>query len=155
MSSELPYTIDEVLDNFSAVLEDLDFSRELAILGIKRLHFRRRQRLVRELRALSVALWRLALQRSFPHNERSIFESFLFRIAQHPDHKREKQAAVFIELIHGYLNLLQEKGDSDFMVASRHIVDLFRHASQDTTSQSLKLALLIRNKYTIIFERLI
>ena len=156
VSAQAPYTADEVLANFSAVLDSMDFARELAVLGVKRLHFRRRERLIRELRALSIGLWRLALHRSFPQDGETLFEMVLARLAEAPAHSREAQRALdFIQLARGYVELLREKGDTDFMVASSHIVGLFKQKEQETASRSLKLALLIRNTYTVIFDRLI
>lgn len=157
VSAQPPYTVDEVLANFSAVLDSMDFARELAVLGVKRLHFRRRERLIRELRALSIGLWRLALHRSFPQDGETMFELFLARLAEEaPARSREAQRVLdFIQLARGYVELLWEKGDTDFMVASSHIVGLFKQKDQETASRSLKLALLIRNTYTVIFDRLI
>jgi len=147
VSAQAPYTADEVLANFSAVLDSMDFARELAVLGVKRLHFRRRERLIRELRALSIGL---------PQDGETMFEMFLARLAEAPAHSREAQRALdFIQLARGYVELLREKGDTDFMVASSHIVGLFKQKEQETASRSLKLALLIRNTYTVIFDRLI
>lgn len=156
MSVEPPYTFEEVLENFTAVLASMDFTRELSVLGLKRLHFRRRRRLARELQALSVALWRLTLLRSFPHDGERMFETFLAQRAEYPEHSGEgKRARAFNELVRGYVALLQEKGDGDFMVVSTHIVELCKRSGADVAAQSLKLALLIRNTYTMIFERLI
>lgn len=156
VSAQAPYTADEVLANFAAVLDSMDFARELAVLGVKRLHFRRRERLLRELRALSIGLWRLALLRSFPHDGERMFELFLSRLAEAPEHAREPQKVLdFIQLARAYVDLLREKGDTDFMVASTHIVGLYKQQDKETASRSLKLALLIRNTYTVIFDRLI
>ena len=57
---------EEVLGNFSAILESMDFAQELELLGIRKLHFRQRKRAIRELRAMGIGLWRLGLKRSFP-----------------------------------------------------------------------------------------
>lgn len=157
MSAQAPYTADEVLANFAAVLDSMDFARELAVLGVKRLHFRRRERLLRELRALSIGLWRLALHRSFPHDGEKMFELFLSRLAEGSEHSREAQKSLeFIQLAREYVELLREKGDTDFMVASTHIVGLlYKQQDKEMASRSLRLALLIRNTYTVIFDRLI
>ena len=50
---------EEVLGNFSAILESMDFAQELELLGIRKLHFRQRKRAIRELRAMGIGLWRL------------------------------------------------------------------------------------------------
>lgn len=46
---------EEVLGNFSAILESMDFAQELELLGIRKLHFRQRKRAIRELRAMASA----------------------------------------------------------------------------------------------------
>ncbi len=38
---------EEVLGNFSAILESMDFAQELELLGIRKLHFRQRKRAIR------------------------------------------------------------------------------------------------------------
>ena len=48
----LPDMTEEVLGNFSAILESMDFAQELELLGIRKLHFRQRKRAIRELRAM-------------------------------------------------------------------------------------------------------
>ena len=57
----LPDMTEEVLGNFSAILESMDFAQELELLGIRKLHFRQRKRAIRELRAMGIGLWRLGL----------------------------------------------------------------------------------------------
>ena len=54
------------LENFKALLADADFTLELELLGIKRMQFMRRRQMQSELMGLYMALWRLALARSFP-----------------------------------------------------------------------------------------
>ncbi|SFV74021.1 hypothetical protein [Desulfovibrio piger] len=68
--------VQEALDNFPVLLLDLDAGRALHILGIGRLQFRRRARLLAEWRGLCMALWRLALQRSFPDHAEAMFRQF-------------------------------------------------------------------------------
>ena len=67
------------LDNFAALLDDVDFSAELALLGIGRLQFLRRRQMLVELRGLYIALWRLALGRSFPNDADTMLSVFLHR----------------------------------------------------------------------------
>ena len=70
----LPDMTEEVLGNFSAILESMDFAQELELLGIRKLHFRQRKRAIRELRAMGIGLWRLGLKRSFPSDGEFLFE---------------------------------------------------------------------------------
>ena len=73
----LPDMTEEVLGNFSAILESMDFAQELELLGIRKLHFRQRKRAIRELRAMGIGLWRLGLKRSFPSDGEFLFERFM------------------------------------------------------------------------------
>lgn len=145
-----PYTLEEVLENFSALLDSLDFSRELALLGVGRLHFKRRNYLTRELRALHIALWHLALQRSFPQEWKILFETFLQRFEDDPEETRP-----FSLIVRSYVEMLKEKGDSDFMGVSAYFINLSKKKTKSSPGQSLRLALMIRDNYTMIFERLI
>ena len=67
----------EVLDRFAAMLENVDFNAQLATLGIRRLQFSRRKSALKELRAMYVGLWKLALNRSFPGKSVELFDKFL------------------------------------------------------------------------------
>lgn len=156
VTSAPAYTVEEVLNNFDALLNSMDFDHELAILGIRRFHFRHRRKALRELRALSIALWRLALLRSFPEEGETIFETYLAGLLEDAETETEVERARQLEcLVRSYVDMLQERGDSDFTVVSEHIVAQSKHRNEDTASLRLKLALLIRNTYIIIFHRLI
>lgn len=156
LQSDPPYTVDEVLENFAALLESMDFAQELALLGIRRFHFRHRQKVFRELRALYIGTWRLALLRSFPEEAEHIFTTFLAELLDEAETEKElERARAFDALVRGYVDRLRERGDADFTGVSGHIVNLFKHKNEDTIPRRLKLALLIRNTYTVIFDRLI
>ncbi|MEG1609761.1 MAG: hypothetical protein RR317_01090 [Bilophila sp.] len=150
-----PYTVDEVLENFAALLESMDFAQELALLGIRRFHFRHRQKAFRELRALYIGVWRLALLRSFPEEAEQIFATFLATLLDDAAPDKNQRAKLFDTLVHSYVDMLHERGDADFTFVSGHIINLFKHKNEDTIPRRLKLALLIRNTYTVIFHRLI
>jgi len=51
--------------------------------------------------------------------------------------------------------MLETHKDRDFTVPSAHLVDLLPRKEKKTSILRLRLALLIRNLYTLIFERLI
>lgn len=151
-----PSFCEEALHNFSLMLGGMDFSQELALLGIGKFHFRRRERALRELRAMSIGLWRLGLQRSFPADGEAIFERFMLELYERAHNSREReQANAFDLLVRSYVERLNERGDSDFTAVSGHIVDLFKRSSADAAAQRLKLALLMRNAYLNIFHHLI
>ena len=144
----LPDMTEEVLGNFSAILESMDFAQELELLGIRKLHFRQRKRAIRELRAMGIGLWRLGLKRSFPSDGEFLFERFMLGLyEQAHTNKEREQANAFDLLVRSYID--------KFTTVSGHIVSLFRRKPGDTAAQRLKLALLMRNTYTDIFRHLI
>lgn len=146
----------EALRNFSLMLEGMDFAQELAILGIGKLHFRRRERALRELRAMSIGLWRLGLQRSFPADGEAIFERFMLGLYECAHSRRERERAnAFDLLVRSYVERLNERGDGDFTAVSGHIIGLFQGRAPDAAARRLKLALLMRNAYLHIFRHLI
>ena len=67
----------EALDNFHVVLGDYDFSRELELSRVGRLQFLRRRQMLTEWRGLFMALWRIALAKSFPDDADAMFDAFL------------------------------------------------------------------------------
>lgn len=147
---------EEALENFSVMLAGMDFAEEVALLGIRGFHFRRRERALRELRAMSIGLWKLGLQRSFPSDGESIFEIFMLGLYGHAHSRREREKAnAFDLLVRSYVEKLNERGDGDFTAVSSHIVDLFMPKAEDAASRKLKLALLMRNAYLHIFRHLI
>ena len=70
------YSAAEVIGQFLALYNCLDFKAELEDIGIGRFQFMRRKKALRELRALCIALWGIALQKSFPDDAGSFFAKF-------------------------------------------------------------------------------
>lgn len=154
LAEELDYQalIEEVLANFAVLLDDLDFTHELELLGLGRFQFMRRKQMQLELRSLSIALWRLALGSSFPHDADLIFEMFLRRFQHnHP----AKSTPQIIERARGYWGMIQPLGNSDFSNIARHLVSFVDRDGENSKPMILKLALHIRSNYRFIFERLI
>ena len=152
-ASSQPYTVDEVVHTFAVLLDSLDFSRELELLGIGRLHFVRRRRFLAEFNALAVGLWRLALERSFPNDHESIFNAFVHAIEQQS--KDVRKTAHYLELVRTYLDLLATRREHDFTVVGAHIVDLLGVDGKKAVALRLHLALQIRKLYSLIFDNLI
>ena len=101
----LPDMTEEVLGNFSAILESMDFAQELELLGIRKLHFRQRKRAIRELRAMGIGLWRLGLKRSFPSDGEFLFERFMLGLyEQAHTNKEREQANAFDLLVRSYID---------------------------------------------------
>ena len=150
------YTIDEVLDNFAALLGSFDFTPEIDAMGIGRMQFLRRKRALQDLRALFIALWRLALRKSFPDDGDVIFETFLGRYQQNPARdSARKDAAAMVDKVRAYVDMLDHKGDADFSEAAHHLVSLLSLGDAEAKALRLRLALHIRSTYKLIFDKLI
>lgn len=144
--------IEEALANFAALLDDVDFTAELDLMGVGRLQFLRRKQMTTELRGIYAALWRLALGRSFPQDADSMFNIFLRRYSiNHPG----KPATQFVERARGYWGMIEPSGDADFSAIARHLVSFSEREDKEQRPLVLKLALQIRSAYRFIFERLI
>ncbi|WP_353118970.1 hypothetical protein [Nitratidesulfovibrio sp.] len=156
MSTSPAYTVDEVLGNFAALLDSFDFTPEIDAMGIGRMQFLRRKRALQDLRALFIALWRLALRRSFPNDHEVIFETFLERFQQAPARNADRrEAAALTEKVRGYVGMLEHKGDADFSEAAHHLVSLLSLGDAEAKALRLRLALHIRSTYKLIFDKLI
>ena len=146
------YTIDEVVNNFEALLEHMDFEQELALLGLGRMRFLLRDKVKAEWQALTIGLWRLALERSFPHDGDVIFATFM---AQHTRDMRPKKAEAFTARVGEYVTGMLAQGDADFIPASERLIALLKTPPGGVPAAQLKIALRIRALYTLIFKRLI
>lgn len=144
--------IEEALANFAALLDDLDFTPELELLGIGRFQFLRRKQMQLEFRGLSIALWRLALASSFPHNADLMFETFLRRYNRSHTGKPAQQT---LERAREYWAMIQPAGTSDFSNVARHLASFIDRDADSQKPLILKLALHIRGNYRFIFDRLI
>lgn len=144
--------VDEALANFAVLVDDFDFAADLEVLGIGRFQFLRRKQMIIELKGLYIALWRLALARSFPRFADDMFTIFLRRYTRtHGD----KQGQQISERATQYWGMILPHGDGDFNNIAAHIVDLAHREHKDPRALTLKLALNIRSAYRFIFERLI
>ena len=144
--------VQEALDNFAVLLDDTDFTAHLHLMGVGRLHFTRRKQLLLEWRGLYVALWRLALGRSFPQDADAMLEAF--RRSDRERH-RDKQTPLMLERAEQYWDMMRVTKESDFTEVARHFCSFCQMTEKDTRSLQLKLVLIIRKAYTDIFRRLI
>lgn len=147
------YTTEEVIANFTALLNDTDFSQELALLKIGKFQFMRRRQLLLEFQALYIALWRLALASSFPVDGEHIFQAFLQKYAA--THTNEKTTARLLTRCQQYADILLAEGDKNYTNISLHILSFIALSEKDRKALSLHLALAIRKTYAFIFARLI
>lgn len=144
--------VQEALDNFAVLLDDTDFTAHLHLMGVGRLHFTRRKQLLQEWRGLYVALWRLALGRSFPQDADAMLEAFR---RSYRERHRDKQTPQMLERAEQYWDMMRVTRESDFTEVARHFCSLCQLNGKDARSLQLKLALIIRKAYTDIFRRLI
>lgn len=144
--------VEEALANFAALLDGLDYAKSLDMLGVGRLQFLLRKQMIAELTGLRIALWRLALARSFPGRADAMFEEFLARYRKTHPGKLSWLAATRAEQ---YWAMIEPVGDSDFNALARHLISFVVKNRDDTKALTLKLALSVRQDYRYIFDRLI
>ncbi len=146
------YSADEVLQNFQALLESLDFTSELAELGLKGFFSTRLRTARREFTAMTICLWGLALERSFPERAEGIFGRFLERSSFCSGGKRQEKLRQRIQI---YVDLFKLKKDADFGPIAQYMAETLALKNEDKRSLQLKLALIMRNIYKLVFDRLI
>lgn len=147
------YTAEEVIATFTTLLGTLDFKNELQEIGIGKLHWRRKARAMRELKALSIAFWGLALQRSFPDNAEDFFAQYCATSPLLTGPSRE--AATLATRVNTYVDLLKEKKESDFLPVASYLAEIFALTATDTKRLQLRLSLIMRSLYTLIFKHLV
>lgn len=147
------YSADEVIEQFLALYHCLDFKAELSEIGIGRFQLARRKKAIREFKVLAVALWGLALQKSFPADAHDFFIEFRNKI---PDIAgRGKAAERFVNRLNIYVDLLAPKKDGDFLPVAEYLSDVLALDQEDFRRLRLKLSLILRNLYVLIFDRLV
>ncbi|MFV0422013.1 hypothetical protein [Oleidesulfovibrio sp.] len=154
MAEPLHYSSDEVIRNFTAVLGSYTFVQEMQTLRVGRLQFRKKKKVLREFTALFIALWRIALDKSFPEDAELIFEEFVSRLSNHLN-QSSKNTKLLLQQIEVYQTLLDEKRDADFSEVAVFITQQLETDPAEQLKTKHKLALLIRATYTLIFDRLI
>ena len=147
------YTAEEVIANFQALIASQDFAIQLRQLGIGPLQIMRRKQMLLEFKALFIALWRLALARSFPDDGQDIFDAYLQ--THSTDVAKSTNIVQVAERARQYADMLSLRGDTDFSEVSRHLLSFLKLAENERRSITLKLALDIRQMYNFIFERMI
>jgi hypothetical protein len=144
--------MDAALANFFAILADARYSHVLKILGVGRMQFLLRRQMVVELTGLYIALWRLALGKSFPHDAEHMFEMFFEEYRQKHAGKRGEHV---LSRASGYWGMIAPHGDANFSPVARHLMSFSRYESRRAKSVELRLVLCIRRIYRLIFDRLI
>lgn len=144
--------VQEALDNFMVLIDDLDYKAVYEILGIGFLQFLRRKQMHIELKGLHMALWRLALSSSFPNDADRMFPTFLENYTRSHPTPRDRQ---IVERAREYWGMLMPIGLSDFSPVARHLLSFFPQIPEDDKAHVLKLALYLNSSYNLIFDRLI
>lgn len=149
----IPYTADEVSRTFANLLATFDFAAELRELGIGALSVFKRGQAKKRLTAVSIALWHIALERSFPHDANVFYAHFL---ATYPPLCADKKSARKLrDLVTEYDALVAEKKDADFTAVAENLADYFKLDGEERRKQQLKLSLRVRAIYDLIFDKLI
>ena len=149
----IPYTAEEVGRTFADLLETLDYATELYELGVGKLRIFKRARVKSHLTAVSIALWNIALGKSFPNDADAFFTHFTSTYP--PLTGDAKNAKQLLELVIHYDSLAKERKDADFTCLADAIVEAIGTQGKDERSQQLRLSLHIRGLYGLIFEKLI
>jgi len=147
------YSADEVIRQFLALYDCMDFRAELEDLGIGRFQFGRRKKALRELKALCIALWGLALQKSFPDDAFDFFTEFREKA---PDlNGPGPEPGRLHTRVNIYIDLLNPKKDADFLPVATYLAEVLALDKGDLARLRLKLSLIIRNLYIMIFNKLV
>ena len=147
------YEVSEVIDFFQQLFDSFDFAHELQDMGISRLQILRRKKALRELKALCIAFWGLALEKSFPEDAEAFFSTYC---AQSPIiNNRSREAASIRASLDLYCSLLEEKKDADFSPIAAHLAEKLALNDADMRRLQLKLSLIMRSLYTTIFKHLV
>ena len=149
----IPYTAAEVSRIFEDMLAAFDFTVELQDLGIGAFSVFKRNRGNRHLTAVCIALWRVALEKSFPNDAAKFFTHFL---NTHPKFQGQGRAAGKLrDLVAEYNALIEEKKNTDFSTLAEKVVAALEIPAHNRPKFQLRLSLHIRARYELIFEKLI
>jgi hypothetical protein len=147
------YSAEEVVKQFLGLYACMDFEAELTGMGIGRFRFFLRRKAARELSALFIALWHLALQKSFPRDAGHFFS--VFRESADVLNNGSREAVELGLCLDNYVELVQHKKDADFLPVAEYMTRSLALKTGDFVRQRLKLSLHIRKLYMLIFNKLV
>lgn len=149
----IPYTAEEVGRTFADLLATFDFAAEMHDLQIGRMNLVKRAKAKKLLTAISIALWHVALQKSFPHDAENFFSHF---VETYPPLAGSGRKAKSLRLhVTACDALVGEKKDADFSLVAENLANAFARQDKSRQSLQLRISLRIRALYDIIFEKLI
>ena len=146
------YGSQELISRFEENWAALDIRQEIAALGYGLDSLFNRGRSIQEFTALTAALWKLALEQSFPEDNVAFFADFMEKssILGKGAKRRKLQQRVQI-----YLDLCGPKKATDFTPVAVYMGEFFCRNVEDGKTLQFKLSLTIRRIYNAIFEHLI
>jgi len=142
-----------ILDNAQALLQDFDPELTIEDLELSFFQHKDKNGLYRQLQAIYVAIWALALGSSFPLDYLDIFTEFLWRHDQLPGKIQSKRQQA--EQIIFYTNKLWRMKEIDFSDLARHLLTFVRLNDKEARAVSMKLALHFRKAYQHFFDHLL
>jgi len=149
---KIAYPPEEVAARYEALLDSVSFQHEIAELGCGLDSFFKRSRSLIEMKAMHAALWKLALERSFPDDAENFFRYFI-------EHSsvlgKGKNRAKMQQRINIYVDLSALKKIADFTPIAQYMAEMLIGNLENQKNVCLKLSLAVRRFYQTIFERLI
>ncbi len=143
---------EEVTANFAALLNDVEFTQELAVFKIGLFNRNLRRTLLNELRMVYIGLWAYALERSFPQTASSFFQYFVDHYVQTLPEAVQKPT---YDKIMDYRDMIVRSDAKDFNHISLHLLSFTKINEETLKADTLRLSLALRNHYTFIFQRLV
>ncbi len=143
---------EEVTANFAALLNDVEFTQELAVFKIGLFNRALRRTLLNELRMVYIGLWAYALEQSFPQTALSFFQYFVDHYVQTLPENVQKPT---YDKIMDYRDMIVRSDAKDFNHISLHLLSFTKINEETLKADTLRLSLALRNHYTFIFQRLV
>ena len=149
---KIVYAPEEVLARYEAMLESVSFQHEIAELGCGLDSLFNRSRSLAEMKAMHAALWKLALERSFPDDAENFFRYFM---EYSPTLGKGKNRAKMQQRINIYVDLSASRKVADFTPIAQYMADTLAGNLKDQKTVRLKLSLAARRFYQSVFDQLI
>jgi len=146
------YTKEEVIRHFEGLLPSLDLKQEIAALGYGLNSIFKKGRSLVEFNAVCIALWKLALDSSFPAESNEFFADFLNHSPLLGTGKKKDKLVARVKI---YCDMLAIKKTDDFTPVSQCMADNLMNSADNNKALQLTLSLTMRKLYQVIFDHLI